>query len=182
MRETLSGSVPSANFICLLIMAGAETSFHLMGSTLFALLTHDEELQEIRAHHDRIPLARQEPLRWESPIQIVTREVREDVEMSGVRIEKGCDVVLGIGSANRDETRFEDPDRFDLHRQGPEHIAFGFGRHYCAGSRLALLEAQIGLRTLFERLPNIRMDPNAEAATMKGFAFRSPTSLPVLFD
>jgi cytochrome P450 len=139
-------------------------------------------MQEISAHPDRIPLALTETLRWESPIQVVTREVTEDVEMSGVRIEKGRDVIVGIGSANRDETRFEDPDRFDLHREGPEHIAFGFGRHYCAGSRLALLEAEVGLKALFARLPNLRMDPDATAAMMKGFAFRSPTSLPVLFD
>ncbi len=170
-----------ANFLCLLIMAGAETSFHLMGSTLYALLTHDDPMQEISANPDRMSLALTETLRWESPIQVVTREVTEDVEMSGVRIEKGRDVVLAIGSANRDETRFQDPDRFDLHREGPEHIAFGFGRHYCAGSRLALLEAEVGLTALLGRLSNLRLDPDAKSAVMQGFAFRSPTSLPVLF-
>ncbi len=163
-------------------MAGAETTFHLIGSTLYGLLTHDSALDEIRANPDRMSLAIGETLRWESPIQIVTREVRHDVEMSGVRIEKGTDVVVGIGSANRDESRFEDPERFDIHRKGEEHIAFGFGRHYCAGSRLALLEAEVGLASLFERLPNLRMDPAAERPRMSGFAFRSPTALPVLFD
>jgi len=171
-----------ANFLCLLIMAGAETSFHLIGSTLFALLTHDEALEEVRAHPDRIPLALAETLRWESPIQIVTREVAEDVEVSGSLIKKGRDVILGIGSSNRDETKFEDPDRFDLHRENGEHIAFGLGRHYCAGSRLALLESEIAIRTLFERLPNLRTDANVEPGRMSGFAFRSPTSLPVEFD
>lgn len=171
-----------ANFICLLIMAGAETTFHLIGSTLYALLTHDAALDEIRAHPDRMPLAIQETLRWESPVQIVTREAREDLEMGGVRIEKGEDIVVGIGSANRDESRFEDPDRFDMHRKDEGHIAFGFGHHYCAGSRLALLEAEVGLGTLFERLPNLRLDPDAEPARMSGFAFRSPTTLPAIFD
>jgi len=170
-----------ANFICLLIMAGAETSYHLIGSTLYALLTHDEAIEEIRAHPERISLAIGETLRWESPVQIVTREVVEDVELSGTLIPKGRDVVLGIGSANRDETKFEDPDRFDLHRDVGEHIAFGFGRHYCAGSRLALLESEVGIRALFERLPNLRTDSSAERAKMSGFAFRSPIALPVLF-
>ncbi|MBJ19153.1 MAG: cytochrome P450 [bacterium] len=171
-----------ANFLCLLIMAGAETTYHLIGSTLYALLTHGAALEEVRAHRDRIPLAVAETLRWESPVQVVTREAQADVEMSGVLIKKGTDVVIGIGSANRDESQFEDPDRFDLHREGAEHIAFGFGRHYCAGSRLALLEAEIGLGALFERLPNLRMDEGAEPGNMSGFAFRSPTSLPVVFD
>jgi len=171
-----------ANFICLLIMAGAETTYHLLGSTLFGLLTHQDALEEIRAHSDRIPLAVVEALRWESPVQIVTREACEDVEMSGVRIAKGSDVIVGIGAANRDMSQFDDPDRFDLHREGGEHIAFGFGRHYCAGSRLALLEAEVGLKVLFERLANLRIDSRAERPKMCGFAFRSPTSLPVTFD
>jgi cytochrome P450 len=170
-----------ANFICLLIMAGAETTYHLIGSTLYGLLTHEVAIEEIRAHPDRMSLAVGETLRWESPVQILTREARKDVEMSGVQIKKGMDVIVGIGSANRDESQFEDPDRFDLHREDGEHIAFGFGRHYCAGSRLALLEAEVGLGALFERLPNLRMDPNAERAKMSGFAFRSPKTLPVLF-
>lgn len=170
-----------ANFLCLLIMAGAETSYHLIGSTLYALLTHEPAIEEIRAHPDRISLAIAETLRWESPVQVVTREVKQDVVVSGTLIEKGRDVMLSIGSANRDETRFEDPDRFDLHREGAEHIAFGFGRHYCAGSRLALLESETGIRALFERLPNLRLDPDAEPARMSGFAFRSPKSLPVRF-
>jgi len=126
-------------------------------------------------------LAVQETLRWESPVQIVTREAREDMEVRGVLIEKGSDVIMGIGSANRDEAQFDDPDRFDLHREEAEHIAFGFGRHYCAGSRLALLEAEVGLGTLFERLPNLRIDKRAERPKMSGFAFRSPTSLSVAF-
>ena len=102
--------------------------------------------------------------------------------MSGVRIQKGRDIILGIGSANRDESHFGEPDRFDLHREVRDHIAFGFGRHYCAGSRLALLEAETGLKALFERLPGLRLDPDAEPARMSGYAFRSPTALPVLFD
>jgi len=178
-----------ANFICLLIMAGAETTYHLLGSALYALLSHPDALEEVRVHPDRIPLAIEETLRWESPVQIVTREVREDVEMSGVTLERGRDVVLAIGSANRDESRFPEPDRFDLHRfdaaagdePSAEHIAFGFGRHYCAGSRLALLEAETALRTLLGRLPDLRFDPDAARAKMAGVAFRSPDTLPVRF-
>ncbi|MEM9174666.1 MAG: cytochrome P450 [Myxococcota bacterium] len=181
-----------ANFLMLLIMAGAETTYHLLGSTLFALLSHPAALDAVRAAPDRIPLAIDETLRWESPVQIVTRELTADVEIAGVRIAKGSDAILGIGPANRDPEVFADPDRFDLERFAPdaksadgagvEHIAFGFGRHYCAGSRLALLEAETGLRRLLARLPNLRFDTEARPARMGGFAFRSPDHLPVRFD
>jgi cytochrome P450 len=90
-------------------------------------------------------------------------------------------VIVGIGSANRDERRFPDPDRFDEGREGEVHIAFGFGRHYCAGSRLAILEARIGLEAVFERFPDLRLDPEADRARILGVAFRSPDRLRVCF-
>jgi cytochrome P450 len=86
-----------------------------------------------------------------------------------------------LGSANRDERRFPDPDRFDAHRRGEAHIAFGFDRHYCAGSRLAILEATLGLNALLDRLPDLQLDPAAEPARVIGVAFRGPDHLRVRF-
>ena len=169
------------SFLRLLVMAGAETTYHLMGSALFGLMTHPEQLEEVRQDRSQLDAAIDETLRWESPVQIVTRETLQPTVLSGVEIPAGTELIVGVGSANRDESHFEDPDRFDLHRKGPEHIAFGFGKHYCAGSRLALLEARVGITTLLDRLPNLRLDPGQDAAVV-GMAFRGPNRLPVLFD
>lgn len=169
------------SFLRLLVIAGAETTYHLMGSALFALLRDPALLESVRADRDRIALLLDETLRWESPVQMITREAAEDTVLRGVEIPKGKEVVVSIGSANRDERRFPDPDRFDIDRGGEPHIAFGFGRHYCAGSRLALLEATVGLNALLDRLPELRSDPRADPARVIGVAFRSPEHLKVHF-
>src|SRR5262249_50158415 len=105
------------SFLFLLVLAGAETTYHLLGSALFALLRDAELLGSVRADRGRIAALLEETLRWESPIQIVSRMSVDDVEIAGTRIPRGCEIVLGIGSANRDETRFPDPDRFDADRK-----------------------------------------------------------------
>jgi cytochrome P450 len=167
------------SFLFLLVLAGAETTYHLLGSALLALLCDRALLAAVRADRDRIAAVLEETLRWESPIQIVTRMATEDVEIAGTRIARGRDLVLGIGSANRDETRFADPDRFDVDRSGAAHLAFGLGRHYCAGSRLAMLEATVGIAALLDRFPDLRLDPSSAPARIVGVAFRGPEHLRV---
>jgi len=168
------------SFLRLLVVAGAETTYHLIGSALYALLTHPEQLAEVAADASLVPAVLAEALRWESPVQIVTRETARPVTLSGVEVPEGESLTLAIGSANRDETRIEDPDRFDLHRAPAEHVAFGYGKHYCAGSRLAELEARVALETLLERLPGLRLEPGTDCAVI-GLAFRGPDRLPVRF-
>jgi cytochrome P450 len=168
-------------FLRLLVIAGAETTYHLMGSALFALLRAPGLLESVRADRDRIAPLLEETLRWESPVQIITREALENTVLAGVEIAKGREVIACIGSANRDEQRFADPDRFDIGRRGEAHIAFGIGRHYCAGSRLAILEATLGLNALLDRLPGLRFDPEADPARVIGVAFRGPDHLKVRF-
>jgi cytochrome P450 len=169
------------SFLRLLLPAGAETTYRLTGNVLFALLTHPEPRAEVEANPELIPAFIEETLRWDSPVQLVSREVTRDVDLRGYRIPKGDLVALSIGSANRDESRFEDPDRFDLHRSNKnDHIAFGLGEHFCLGSHLARMEARIAAVAMLERLPDLRLDP-AEACSIRGFAFRSPDRLPVLF-
>jgi cytochrome P450 len=167
------------NFLCLLVLAGAETTYHLLGSALFAMLRDPALLESVRAQPGRIARVLEETLRWESPIQIVSRTATEDVEIAGTRIARGCDLVLGIGSANRDEAHFPDPDGFDADRRGPPHLAFGLGRHYCAGSRLAMLEATVAIEALLDRFPDLRLDPNVRMPRVTGVAFRGPEHLKV---
>ncbi len=169
------------SFLRLLVIAGAETTYHLLGSTLAVLLRDPDLLEHVRADRGRIAALLDETLRWESPVQIITRETVRDTVLSGVAIPSGMDIVVGIGSANRDETRFPEADRFDIDRQGEPHIAFGFGKHYCAGSRFALLEATVAIDALLDRLPELRADPDAAPARIVGVAFRGPDHLRVRF-
>jgi cytochrome P450 len=169
------------SFLRLLSSAGAETTYHLLGTALYALLTHSAVLEELRTDRSLLQATIDETLRWESPIAITSRELLAPARVGGVEIPSGAGVVLAIGSANRDEDQFAEPERFDIHRSPNDHVAFGFGKHFCAGSRLAYLEAQVGLGALLDRLPGLRLDPDASCG-ITGFAFRGPDRLPVLFE
>jgi cytochrome P450 len=167
-------------FLKLLLPAGSDTTYRLIGSALFALLTHPEQLHEVLADRSKIAAAIEETLRWEAPVQYAARETTAPVSLGGVDLPEGMQLLTAIGSANRDERRFADPDRFDIHRHIEEHVAFGFGQHFCLGSHLARLEATTALNAMFDRLPNLRLDRSQECGVV-GLAFRSPNRLPVHF-
>ena len=169
------------SFLRLLLPAGAETTYRLTGSCLYALLEHPEVYEEVRADRAAIGPLIQETLRWESPVQFVSREPTADVEIGGSPVPAGGLLSVVVGSANRDERHYPQPDRFDLHRKNDDHLAFGFGEHFCAGSQLALLEARIALNAVLDRLPGLRLDRSQECHVV-GLAFRSPNHLPVVFD
>jgi cytochrome P450 len=139
--------------------------------------------EEVRADRSVIDLLIQETLRWESPVQFVSREPSTDVVISGHPVPAGAMMSVVVGSANRDERHYADPDRFELRRKNDDHLAFGFGEHFCAGSHLALLvlEARLALNALLDRLPHLRLDPDDQCRVV-GLAFRSPDRLPVVFD
>lgn len=168
------------SFLRLLLPAGAETTYRLIGSMLFALLTHPDTLDAVRDDRAVLDLVMEETLRWESPIQFVSREVTRPLALSGVDLPAGALVSAVLGSANRDEGHYPEPDRFDVHRRSDDHLAFGFGPHFCAGSHLARAEARIAVAALLARLPNLRLDP-AQESHVVGLAFRSPDHLLVLF-
>jgi cytochrome P450 len=169
------------SFLRLLLPAGAETTYRLIGNVLLALLTHPDAHAAVLADRELISEAIEETLRWESPVQVISRECTRDVEIAGYGIKKGDLACFSIGSANRDESHYDDPDRFDLHRANKsDMLSFGLGAHYCLGSHLARMETRIAVGALLDRLPNLRLDP-AGSARMLGFAFRSPDRLPVLF-
>ncbi|MCX8071508.1 MAG: cytochrome P450 [Candidatus Binatia bacterium] len=168
------------SFCRLLVPAGAETTYRLLGSCLYALLTHSTVLEDVRAGRVSLDQVIEETLRWESPVQYVTRETTVDTELSGTVIPRKMLVSVALGSANRDERKYPDPDRFDPTRDTEGHLAFGFGRHYCAGSHLARLEARLALEVLLGRLPDLVHDRRF-ADKIVGLAFRSPDALHVKF-
>jgi cytochrome P450 len=169
------------SFLRLLLPAGAETTFRLIGNLLYALLDTPGALDAVRADRAKIDWAIEETLRWESPVQYASRETTRATTLSGVELPEGAQILLALGSANRDERQFDAAARFDLHRRPEEHFAFGFGRHFCAGAHLARLEARVAVNALLDRLSSIRFAPDVERGIV-GLAFRSPTALPVQFD
>ena len=169
-------------FLRLLLPAGAETTYRLLGNLLFALLSDREQYEMVRADRSLVPNAIEEALRWESPVQTIARTPTRDVSLAGVALQKDSSLTLMLGSANRDESKFDDPDRFDVRRPNAhDHVAFAEGPHRCLGEHLARIEVTAALNTLIDRLPEMRLDPGDRDPHVHGSAFRSPTSLPVVF-
>jgi cytochrome P450 len=169
------------SFLRLLLPAGVETTYRSLGNLLFGLLSNPDQLDAVRSDRSLIPQAIEEAVRWETPLLTMTRVATRDTELGGVRIPAGSAVMPILGSANRDEGRWEDPDRFDVFRPARPHIGFGFGTHVCLGMHLARLEMRVALELLFDRLPDLRLDPEAHDPHIRGGVFRSPTSLPARF-
>ena len=168
-------------FLLLLLPAGAETTFRLLGNLFYALLSHPEQLDAVRADRSQLPWALEETLRWEPPLLGTARRVTREVTLRDVELPVGCRVSVMIGPANRDENHYADPDRYDLHRRADDHLAFGLGKHFCLGYHLARLEVLTAVGVALDRLPNLRLDPSQEC-WIQGVSFRSPNRLPVLFD
>jgi cytochrome P450 len=169
------------SFLRLLLPAGVETTYRSTGNLLFGLLSNPEQLEAVRADRSLIPQAIEEAVRWEPPLLTITRVATRDTALGGVPIPAGSTVMPMLGSANRDEERWSDPDRFDIFREPKPHIGFGHGTHVCLGMHLARLEMRVALSLLLDRLPGLRLDPEGEDPHIRGQVFRSPTSLPVLF-
>lgn len=124
----------------------------------------------------------EEAVRWVAPIGMYPREVTQDIELGGIRLKAGDRLGVCIGSANRDESIFEQPDEFVLHRSHRPHIAFGGGPHFCLGTWVARAQVgQVALPTLFRRLKGLRLDPE-RPAQQGGWVFRGMTELPAVWD
>jgi cytochrome P450 len=169
-------------FLRLLAPAGAETTYRSSSNLLFGLLSHPDQLDAVRRERARIPRAIEEGLRWECPLLSILRTATVDAEVEGVAIPAGAAVAVHLGAANRDPARWEDPDRFDVFRPPKPHIAFAIGPHVCLGMHLARMETRVLLETLFDRLPDLRLDPTAEDVHVSGLTFRAPQALPVVWD
>jgi cytochrome P450 len=168
-------------FLRLLLPAGAETTYRLLGNVLYALLSDRAQLEAVRTDRALISPAIEEALRWEAPVQFVARRAMRDTDVSGVSIAAGSSIRCVLGSANRDESVYANPDGYDLYREGPPHLAFAEGPHRCLGEHLARLETTVALNALFDRFPDMRLDPGDKDPHVRGMAFRSPTCIPVRF-
>jgi cytochrome P450 len=144
--------------LVMILIAGHETTLHLIGNGTVALLTHPDQLQLLKADPDLIPDAVEELLRYDGPIERATvRFAAEDLELAGVRIPKGSFVHLSVAASARDPKIFPDPDRFDITRPDNRHMGFGHGPHTCLGAPLARMEGQIAFATLLHRVPDIEL-------------------------
>jgi cytochrome P450 len=168
------------SFLRLLLPAGLETTYRSSGNLLYLLLTHPEQLAMVYRDRSLIPAAIEEGLRYETPLTTVPRTTTEDVEIGGQTIPSGAQVDLCMGSANRDESRWTDPNIFDIHRPRQAHLAFAGGIHMCLGMHLARLETRIMLNSLFDRVTDLELAPDGDARIV-GLTFRSPNKLPVTF-
>ena len=162
-------------FVTLLLAAGNETTTNLIGNAVSALLDHPGELARLAADPSLLPDAVEEAVRFDSPVQVVFRTATQDVELAGVRIPKGAYVAPLLGSANRDERRFPDPDRFDVARGPQGHVGFGFGKHFCLGASLARLEARVALAALAPEL--LRLERQGPRELVDSFLVRGPKRL-----
>lgn len=158
----------------LLFAAGFETTTNLLGNGLVALLRHPDQIGALPADP---AAAVQELIRYDSPVQLLSRVVFEAVDLGGVAVEGGERIVAYLGAGNRDPEQFAEPDRLDLTRRGAAPLSFGGGIHYCLGAPLARLEAQVAFPALFGRFPGLALA--GEPERRDSLAIRGYTSLPV---
>ena len=163
-----------------LLTAGHETTINLIAKGTLALLCHPVQLKLLRSHPELTPGAVEELIRYDSPVQMVTRWAYADIEIGGNLIRRGDSVGLMLGSANRDPARFHQADVLDIQRSDYKHCGFGSGIHFCLGSALARAEATISLNILLNRLPELRLvDEIIEWAD--NIVFHGPKRLQVAF-
>jgi cytochrome P450 len=163
----------------LVLIAGVDTTWSAIGSSLWHLATHPEDRHRLATDPDAMPLAIEELLRAYSPVTMA-RVVTEDVEFEGCPMKAGDKVLMNFPGANRDPAAFEDADTVVLDRQLNRHVAFGSGIHRCAGSNLARMELQVALEEWLHRIPEFRLADGAEV-TWAGGQVRGPRQLPVVF-
>jgi len=147
-----------AGFANLLISAGTETVARLLGWGSVILAQHPDQRAELAADAALLPAAVEELLRFEAPSPVQGRWVTRDTEFHGQTVPAGSKLLILTGSAGRDERRYPDPDRFDIHRKQEGHVSFGFGIHFCLGAALARLEGRIGLQETLARFPEWQVD------------------------
>ena len=165
----------------LVLFAGQETTRHLLVNIVLALDEHPEARSRLLLDQSLVPTAVEEVLRTKPPVWYVIRIARTELELGGRRIPKGRFVVPWAASANRDPSRFPDPDTFDVARSPNHHLTFSHGIHFCVGAPLARLEACVALPMLLERLPNLRV-VRTRPLPVHAAASVFPMELPVTFD
>lgn len=166
------------NFMFLLLVAGLETTIHLMSHSVRILMERPDLLERLKANRAQIPRFLEEVLRYEPSVQAIMRFTTTDTEIRGVTIPKGSPVALMLGAANRDETHFPGAEDFDMDREGINNLPFGHGVHFCLGAPLARLEAKLGLEALLTRFA--RFTPAGPVEWNRSMMVRGPVKMPVV--
>ena len=170
------------SFATLLLAAGSGTTWKQMGITLAALLQRPDVLAAVRDERSLLKPAIEESLRWMPTDPAFARWVAEDIDFHGTHIPRGSILHINLGAANRDPSRWDRPDEYDIYRPLKPSLAFGSGPHVCLGMHVARAEMTTGIGALLDRLPNLRLDPDAEAPRPLGFYERGVMEIPVVFD
>lgn len=178
--ERLSREEIASN-LKVMVVGGMQEPGDLIGIAMWALLSHPEQAEAVKSDPDNlIRPAVEEAMRWHSPVGTSTRQTTRATTLAGVELDEGALVAAVVSSANRDERRWKEPDRFDIYRREGAHLAFAVGSHHCVGAWLARVEARTAFRVLFDRLPNLRLadDP----IELRGWEFRRPLFLRARWD
>lgn len=163
----------------LLFLAGFVTTTYLIGNGLHALLRHPDQQARLWADHALLSSAVEEMLRYDSPVQLARRLTLDTAEHGGIVLEKGSDIVVLTGAANRDPDRFVDPDTFDITRTDNVPLSFGWGIHHCIGAPLARLEAQIVFGLMIDRFARLELADPAQPGPSTSWFVRGLNTLPV---
>lgn len=165
----------------LILIGGDETTRHVISGGMYELLTHPDQYRMLSEDRSRMTVAVEEMLRWVSPIKNMARTMTRDVELHGQTLSKGQKLLLLYPSANRDESMFDDPETFDITRTPNDHIAFGFGAHFCLGNRLARMELSVMFDRLLERLPDLALADDDEPPKRAANFVSGYETMPVTF-
>lgn len=178
--QLLNAAELHGTYVAILI-GGHETTTGLISSAMMWLARHPDQRDRLRKDPALMPVAIEEFLRYESPLQIISRVATETSTLGGVTLPKGDLVMAMLGAANRDDAVFKDPDRLDITRRPNRHVAFGSGVHFCIGALLARVEARVALTTLLRHMPDFRVT-SSQMAWRRNDIFRVLESLPVSFE
>ncbi len=165
----------------LILIGGDETTRHVISGGMLELQRHPDQLKRVAADRTLLPGAVEEMLRWVSPIKNMARQMTRDVEFEGETLRKGQKLLLLYPSANRDDRVFDEPEQFDISRTPNDHVAFGFGSHFCLGNRLARMELNVMFDRLFDRLPDLALADDVEPPKRAANFVSGYESMPVVF-
>jgi cytochrome P450 family 142 subfamily A polypeptide 1 len=165
----------------LILIGGDETTRHVISGGMYELLRHPDQLRMLAEDRALMPSAVEEMLRWVSPIKNMARRMTRDVEFRGETLHEGEKLLLLYPSGNRDDRVFDEPERFDITRTPNDHMAFGFGSHFCLGNRLARMELAVMFGRLLDRLPDLALADPAEPPKRAANFVSGYETMPVVF-
>jgi cytochrome P450 family 142 subfamily A polypeptide 1 len=165
----------------LILIGGDETTRHVISGGMAELLVRPDQFHRLKEDPTGLPTAVEEMLRWVSPIKNMARTATRDVELHGRLITAGQKLLLLYPAANRDENVFERPEEFDTRRSPNDHVAFGFGPHFCLGNQLARLELRVMFERLFERMPDVALATDRELPRRPASFVSGIEKMPVVF-